>query len=335
MGVLFFFSMVVALRSAPIDTPNELPFPAAYFKAFMLILPLFYVAPAIWGVCTGVGLLRLKNWARISIIVFGGLLTAFGLCAVLGALVMAVTPIPPTPGLNPSFMLAFRATMFLCALAELGLGIWWLVFFNRAKVKVQFQQQPMFGAVMPQFGGTAPPPNPAFIQPVAPRPVMSPTASRPVSITIIACLLIIGCAFAPVNVALRMPAIFFTLLITGWPAAVYYLAVMAISLYVAIGLLRLWPTARVIGLGYLVFSALNSLVFTFAPGSHERVGKLMEAQSTMFPWMRMSQDNPIKFDPTLAVMIGTVFGLVMVIAGFYFLLASKPAFEVPNRPVAS
>jgi hypothetical protein len=97
LGALMLFGMVFALRSAPVEPPKDFPLPAVYLKALMMLMPLFYVLPAIWGICTGIGLLRLKNWARISIIVFGGLLAFFGVFGAFGALIVSLVRLPNTP----------------------------------------------------------------------------------------------------------------------------------------------------------------------------------------------------------------------------------------------
>ncbi len=158
MGALMLFGMVFALQSTPVEPPKDFPLPAVYLKAFMMLMPLVYVLPAIWGICTGIGLLRLKNWARISIIVFGGLLAVFGLFGAFGALIMSLVTLPSTPDVNPTAMTVVRIFMVLFALAQLGLGVWWLYFFNRATVKAQFQRPPvLFAGAVASPVPTAPP----------------------------------------------------------------------------------------------------------------------------------------------------------------------------------
>jgi hypothetical protein len=140
LGALMFVAMVFALQSTPTAPPKDFPLPAVYLKAFMMLMPLVYVLPAIWGICTGIGLLRLKNWARISIIVFGGLLAFFGVFGAFGALIISLVKLPNTPEVDPAAMTVVRVFMVFFALVELGLGAWWLYFFNRSTVKSQFQR---------------------------------------------------------------------------------------------------------------------------------------------------------------------------------------------------
>src|SRR6266478_247921 len=76
MGVFAGLGMALALGSA--ETPKEFQGSPIFFKAIMVMVPFFYVLPAVWGIVTSIALLRLKNWARISIIVFAALLAVMG-----------------------------------------------------------------------------------------------------------------------------------------------------------------------------------------------------------------------------------------------------------------
>lgn len=328
-GVLMVFAMVLATSSAPLEPPKEFPLPPVLLKAFMLLIPLMYLLPAIWGICTAIGLLRLKNWARISIIVFGGLLAAFGLLGALSALAFTMVRLPDSPAVDPAAMGFVRAFMALFALGELGTGLWWLVFFNLAKTKAQFQRRPAtFAGAMPPAVLPPPPPRLAPLPTVAPLPARPEAPTRPISITIIACYLLIMCAFVPTSLVLHSPAPLFTVLLTGWGASLYYLVVLAVQVYVGIGLLRMQPAARLAGMGYFAFTLFSSAAFYFAPGGHARVTKLMASQLSMFPWMKAWQDaTPLQLDLAPFLMAGAVLGLAVVLVPLYFLFISGPAFE--------
>ena len=70
MGVLLGWVMF----RAPVASPDQYPGSPAFFKAMLFAGVLIYVVPAIWGICTSIGLLRLRDWARISMIAFAVLL---------------------------------------------------------------------------------------------------------------------------------------------------------------------------------------------------------------------------------------------------------------------
>jgi hypothetical protein len=317
MGIL----MLVVMVMAPVPRSNQLPVSPVFFKVLFLLVSLVYLLPAVWGMVTGIGLWGLKNWARISIIVFSVLLILMGGFSGLMTLVM---PIPTTPNnaLNPSVMSSVRMVMGGFWLTLLGIGVWWLVFFNRAKVKEQFGQFPQTLAYLsqPQTG------YPAQSAPVGAAD--SGASKRPLSITIIAWFLLIGCLFIPLSLVLRSPAILFTKLLTGWPAALFFLSYVAVQACIGVGLLRLKPVARTAAIVYFIFGFLNGAVFYFAPGGHARMLALMESQQSMFPWMRLIQDQPeFHFDSTPFIVMGAVSGLIGITVPLYFLITRKVAFE--------
>jgi hypothetical protein len=331
MGILMAVTIAMAFSSPMPQT--EVPIPPAFFKAIMVIVPLFYLLPAVWGIFTGIGLLRLKNWARISIIVFSVLLIVFGVFGAMSALIFVLMPIPnmPNDDVGQSVMTVVRIFMVAFALAEVGVGIWWLVFFNRAKVKSQFvSPQALFpAAVQYQAADAAQPPPVPQVLPAAPLPT-SNAPVRPLSITIIGWYLIVVSLFIPAGLIMRAPAVAFTLLLTGWQAVVYTLAMTAVLVYVGVGLLRLKPAARLVGIGYCVYSALNSGVFFLAPGAKGRMGKILEFQQSMFPWMKSWQEAyPIEFDLTPFMIIGAVGGMVLLLVLMYFLVTARQAFQRP------
>jgi hypothetical protein len=124
----------------PLATPGQpvSPIAPAIMVAFISI---FYAGSGAWGIVSAIGLLRLRNWARICFAVFGGILCLFSLFGVLGSLA-AMRFVPETlpagnnvpPGLITGMFVALGVIALLCA----ALGIWWIIYFNRPKVRVHF-----------------------------------------------------------------------------------------------------------------------------------------------------------------------------------------------------
>jgi hypothetical protein len=321
--------MLVVMAIAPVPRSNEFPGSPMLLRAILLASSLMYLLPAVWGILTGIGLLRLKNWARISIIVFSVLLI---LMSAFTGLVSLVVPIPATSNneVDPLVMIGIRMVVGAFWLALLGIGIWWLVFFNRSKVKEQFGQLALAfpGGSMSQTA-----------YPVQSMPVSATepgTAKRPLSITILAWLLLAGCAFIPLSLVLRAPAILFTTLLNGGPAILFFLTFAALQLCIGIGLLRLRPVARMAAVIYFIFGFLNSAVFYFAPGGHARTLALMESQQTMFPWMRQFQGQAgLQFNPAPFLVVGAVVGLFVITVPLYFLITRKLAFEMAAADLES
>jgi len=317
MGILMLVVMIVA----PVSHSNQFPGPPIFFKMMLLFASLMYLLPAVWGIVTGIGLWRLKNWARISIIVFSVLLILTG---GFSGLMMLAVPMPSTPNntVDPSVMTGIRMAIGAFMLALAGIGVWWLVFFNRSKVKEQFGQLPFVPATgSPMQTGQFPQGTPASVNDPG-------DGKRPLSIAIIAWFLLIGCVFIPFTLMLRFPAVLFTKLLTGWPAVLFYLSFAVAQLCIGIGLLRLKPAARIAAIIYFVFGSVNAAIFYLAPGGHARMLALMERQQSMFPWMRMLPDQPeFHFDTAPFMVMGAVSGLIGIMVPLYFLITRKVAYE--------
>ena len=87
-----------------------------------------------WGVATGIGLLRAWRWARISTLIFSGLLAAFGIVAAV-----AILRIPGGVEATRAQFIISKAVLTLLSLIPAAAGVTWLVFFTRKEVKAYFQ----------------------------------------------------------------------------------------------------------------------------------------------------------------------------------------------------
>lgn len=86
-----------------------------------------------WGLATGIGLLRAWRWARISTLIFSGLLAAFGVLGVVAFLSM------PGGSISGVKLMIFRTASTLLFFIPIAAGLRWLVFFTRKDVKAYFQ----------------------------------------------------------------------------------------------------------------------------------------------------------------------------------------------------
>ena len=324
MGVLMGWVMF----RAPVASPDQYPGSPAFFKAMLFAGVLIYVVPAIWGICTSIGLFRLRDWARISIIAFAVLLILTGGFGILMSLVIPL----PTPSHLPSdrsIEVGVRLSMGLFSAALLGLGIWWVAFFSRKKVRQQFvglRAGIVYGAPPQVSDSLQLPPTMETV----PR-----IRQRPLSIAILAWFLLAGCALIPLNVLLRAPAVLFTKVVTGYPAAVYYLALAGVQLYIGIGLLRLRPAARIVCIWYLAYGFVNAAVFYLAPGGHARMLSLIEKQQSMFPWIQPGQNQFLQqVDLTPLLIVGACVGLAVLAVPLYFLVTRRQAFESAGTAAA-
>lgn len=317
--------VLAAMAFVPPPAAKEYSASPVALKVIFVCAALAYILPAVWGIITSIGLFRLVNWARMSIIVFSVLLVLVSGFSVLAALLMPT--LSPSSGASPGSLRAVQAVMGVFWLALLGMGVWWLVFFTRPRVRQEFLPEGWPGSrPTPEIlTATAPESSPMAMTVRAPE--------RPVSLTVIAWFLLIGCVFMPLNLFLRFPAVLLTKLVTGWSAALYYVILTVVSLYVGIGLLRFKPYARETGIAYFLFLVINTASFYFVPGGRGRMRALLDAQSGIFPWMRFGQPQPqLQSDLMVrAALFGGTIGLIFMAVPLYFLITRKEAFAAAAR----
>lgn len=276
--------------------PQRANMPESIFPAEVMlgIEGLLFIGIGAWTIASAVGILRLKNWARISICVLGGVLAAFSLFGVLGAALVASMPLPSTPGreVPPGFMTAFAWGMAAVCFLQMAVGIWWLVFLNRRAVKEQFWS-----------GGAAP-----------------IGSGRPVSITIIAWLMVIGGLFAiPFSFLQKYPALLFGMLISGWLGKVFYLVFLLAYLGAGIGLLQLKPLSRTLAVWVQIFALANVTANFLVP---DAIGKYMTVLQESLPKEQQGAMGMMSG----FMWFGLLFGALAAGLQLYFLISRKEAF---------
>jgi len=297
---------------------QQFPGPPMLFRIVLIGASLLYVLPAGWGIVTGIGLWRMRNWARISAIVFSVLLLTIGGFA---ALVSLITPIPVSPraGIDPAIVSGVRAGIGVFWLLVLGMSVWWLVYLTRPKVRGQFQ----LSSTQQQSSSQINQPAEGLSTATA-----APPSGRPLSITIIAWLLLAGSLLIPLGLFLHPVAILFTKMLTGWSAMMLLLVLAALQLFLGVGLLKLRERARIAAIAYYAFTFANTCVFYLAPGARSRLMAFLDAQESMFPWVRLFEaQTRIQFDPIPSLVLGSISGLLVLALPVYFLITRKSAFE--------
>lgn len=239
LGSLLMLGFLVLLSLVLLLSPGRPPLPPDA-KLGMILGLLVFGLLGTWGTTTAIGLFRLRNWGRVSIIVFAALLAFAGLVTTPSILF-----IPPPPTTPPNYDVVRNiVAIFYAALGVLG--AFWVYYFSRS-------------ATREAFGGTT----------------VVEGVGRPLSISIIGWWLLVGGALCLLLSPLRIPASVFIWIMTGWTSAAWYAAFGALNTYAGYGLLRLNPTARIIAIAAFCFGAINSLVFFFFPGSDARMASLM------------------------------------------------------------
>lgn len=276
-------------------SPQALP-PGSGVVPFVMVATLGFAFSG-WAIATMVGLWRLKNSARWSVLVYAGLLVFMGISS--GAL-MAVIPLPPTPNAPAETMEGMRIGLvgFYGVLAALGTV--WLVYFNRGSVKAQ-------------FAGANPPPLPS---------------PRPTSISVIAYLQLFVGVSALWSLFMPVPAIILGFAIHGLPGRLVFLSWCAGYAAVGYGLLRLRPWSRIGGIALFVFGIVNSLVSL--PGFGARMEEVMRD----LPGSQQASAQAIAMfaNGWFAGLI-VVFVVVTSAIPIWFLVKHRHAFEPPKAAV--
>jgi len=308
--MIFAFAVMPAMDSTP-----------AFTRSAGLIMSIFMLGFAAWGIATGIHLLQLREWARISMIVFSGLLLVM---AVPGLLMMLVIPlpippasvVPPGEALPPlaHLMTAVRIGMAVFYGLLALLGGWWLYFFNSRPIREIFR------------GGVTTPSS-TWAPAVLPPTEIPGSPKRPLSITIIAYLALLGACVFPFFNILHMPLTFLGFYFIGAKASLIVVGYMSVQLLMGYGLLKLEKWGRSLAIYYFNFAIFNSVISVILPGAQ---GRYEEAMTAMQGWLGLP---PTQFQ--FPLWISLVFSLPWIAIQLWFVITRKKAFDGPHGSQAS
>jgi len=309
LTVLFLGFGILGVMLAPQPSLN-----VPIMHVLLIVEMLFGLGFAGWGVASGVGLLNLREWARISMIVFSAIMVFFSLFPLL---VLAFMPIPQPPGTPPNFMLFIRVGIGLFYGFFAALGAFWIYFFNRRSVREQFKRGASVEAAT--LTSNAPEMSPSLAD---------ATPHKPVLIVLIAIFLILGSCFIPFIFLLHSPMFFFGVALQGRAAGVCLALFGVLGLVAGIGLLRLRPWGWLSALAYQGLGLVNMACLVLIPGATDRmfVRMMQYEESRGMPTM-----PPGFAFPTAFMRISLIFGIALGIGILWALFAYRKVF----RPTVS
>ena len=308
-GALMALTLLVAPRQ-----PEQPPF-VSYVLTFSLLIN---AAFALWGITSGVGLLYLKQWARISMIVFCCILLLF---TVPGMILIPFLPLPQTPGAPDNLAVVFKIGMSAFYGVFVVIGGAWLYFFKQKSVKEQFS------------------PLPGAVDPAAPQTTQR--TKRPLSISIIGWILVVTSVLALPTPLLHLPMFFLGVQVTGWGASLFMLTWCVVQGVAGIGLLQVRSWGRFLAIGVFSFALLNVAAIALVPGVASRYQQMnAETQARMQAQMGLPATGmPTPFSPAITrsfIWFGAIFGSAFVGIQLWFVVTRKDAFtEVANIPTLS
>jgi hypothetical protein len=281
--------------------PAAAPMPG-WISGFMYAICVFFIGLAAWGILTAVGLFRMRRWARCSILVIGGVSAVFGLLSLLFSLLMMLLPLPAPGNMDPSQAqtahaitgIAFGCVAFfygvICAV-----GIFWLVYFNRQKVRD------------------------AFAGPAG----EAAESRRPILISVIAVLNMIGAASCLLMVFLPLPGAIFGWILHGWGKAALYLVFAVLTGAVGAGLWQLKRWGWRLALAMQAFGLVNVVVYLLRPSLWLRY--IAEMNQIIIP---AQPQLPERFQ-TMMYNASFAFGVLFCIAIVAILIYYRKAFQRP------
>jgi hypothetical protein len=256
---------LVVLAFSPASKDPNLP---PYLRVMTTVMMLFFFGLAIFGMITSISVLRLKNWARIAMLVWGGVMTFFSGIA-LAFMMLIPLPVPPgsAPGISEGFLRSLFAIIYGIPLL---IGVWWLILFNRSSVKAQFL-------------------NPGQQEGQVPT-VLVPRCPLPLALLAGFAIFSVGTSVVFYPLAhLPADAVLFGHLFHGVPAKLFTFVALLLSLTGAIGLLKLrrWSYPLVLALHF--FWLLSGTITVLSPNFEQNMRELFSHLN--MPESRMVQTS--------------------------------------------
>ena len=289
---------------------SDLPVPENqihFLKYFMAFMALVLFAAGAWGIASGMGLMRLREWSRVSMLIFSALLVF--LC-VPGLVMFLFMPFPP-PGTAPSpemtkeMLAATRVFMVVLYGILSALGGWWLYFLNKRSTKDQFLK-----VKIPGMEGM---PGGAVISPYA----------RPLSITLIAWYLLISGFVGVLGLSMNPPIFFLGYFFKGTPASALMLALALVQSLIGFGLLKLRPWGRTLAIYYFQFLIFNSLTVVLIPGTQARFEQAMNGMLTDMQGTLGTPPPAMHFP----IWFGVIFAVPLLALLLWVVVSRKEAFQ--------
>lgn len=277
LSVLFAFMLLAIRGEMGVEVPAG--------RAMAVVIASFFGAGGVLGIATAVDLLRLRHWARISLLVFAGMIVTFGVFSIL---IFLVLPWDRMMAEVPGATRDIRPILIGIYMVPIVIGTWWLVLYTRPAMRERFAANP--------------PADPSAL---------------PLPIAVISWITIIGGMMSAVLPFFKVPFFLVGVLITGWLTVPVFATLSVAQVYAGWGMLRKQERARRVAIAVYGLTVVQMLVMLFVPGVRERVQEASEALVPM-------ADSPVPMDAT-GIWWGTNgVSLAAVVVMLWFLVRWRP-----------
>jgi hypothetical protein len=292
--------------------PSIAPTPH-FLTYFVLAISVFYAALAVWAILTVIGILRLRPWARYSILIIGAGLAVIGVFAVFGTLVSrSVLPTlqAQQPATDPHLMSILFLFMAAINLLIAAVGSWWLVYFNLRSVRELFANPLSLPATV---AGTS-----------------SRFSQTPTAIKIIGGFLLLSSVCCLFCVLLPFPAFFLGVILSPPTTHILYLCFAALTGWMGYGLLNLKESARLATIAFQLLGCAN-VALALLPWYRTQFSLYMTQLIAAMPTMPSQPRIFLDYTVTL-IFISCIWSLIVYGLVLWLLHRHRAAFKSPVPP---
>jgi hypothetical protein len=306
LGVFFPLLAMVAFSTAAGTGVSAVAFPAA-LRPFLYGVWIFLILCALFVIAVGIQVIRLRNWARVSLLVVAGLMLFFGAVGIVVAFVTFFVSTAADPRISQPLLAAMLAVIYGIPTV---ISIWWLILFTHRSVVAQFQAS-------------------AALQPPRPPSVMAVfnNPECPLPIRIVGWYLgsfVIVIPFIPF-LPNSIPALFFGHMFSGPSAmALYALSFTFISIP-GIGLLLLKRWSYPLTIASQLLASANAIYTTLSPSYEANVRVMLEKMG--IPSLPSDTEQMLRYSRDFSLI-----GLLVPIAILVTLSVARDKFhQAANR----
>jgi hypothetical protein len=258
IGILIGMMGLLLASRFPTPTPNPMDTMPGLRVMTAAIMAIFF-AVTIWGAFSGVGIIRLRNWARISVLVWSGI--AAPMCA-MAILFVAFMPMPPSP--NPTMLRTMiHVVTVLFYGGPLAIAVWWLILFTRPKVVAQFKPVAVAAGPGDPFGAI---PVTATVDASGSQVAYAvPGPSIPLPIIVLSCFFLLSSLSVFFIFFTHMPAMVFGHAYTGLTGSVIYGGWCLLYAIAGVGMLRRVSWTYTLAIGLQILGIVSGIITLLSP----------------------------------------------------------------------
>jgi hypothetical protein len=322
-GLLGGFSLL--LMPAMPTTGGAPPMPQGV-RAMSAAIMFFMLALAVFGIFVGAGVIRRRNWARITILVWAGFMTLVSVGAIAFSLLIFSAVQTQLPNVNPAdadkVMRFMRIFLVIFYGIPAGVGIWWIVLFTRKRVATAFTSPAIsLAEYAPAMDPSGFPQSESAIEP---QRKLRPTCPLPLAIFSVFLIFSSVCMllFLLFPVPASFPLFFFGHVFVGAAPKIFLAFIGAASGVAGFGMLKLKPWALYTELVIQFVFLVNAVVTFFSPSYEPIMRAAMQEFMEQYPASPVG--NSLLTDNYFRGSM--IFGVVLCAAFATLLLSQRPRF---------